>query len=223
MALKNTGPLTRQRLAKLSLSTTHESGELREKVKKLVHELKTNTVDSPHHCGWLHLRIRDLSLEECQAIAEALKVNTDNVTWLNIAPINISLDGLEYIVDSLKTNTRITEVVFCRPSDNDLFDEENDDNYLIPIPIQSLVEVLKVNTSIRELIIANSSITDDDVKTIVNGLKDNTTLTKFYLEENPNLTTKCANYLSELTKSNKTLKETRFEEMSTDDDDDDDQ
>ena len=48
----------------VSSSTSNtDSNELRDKVKILVNELKTNTVDSPDHYGWLHLRITDLSVK----------------------------------------------------------------------------------------------------------------------------------------------------------------
>ena len=54
--------------------TTDQPKELCDKAKLLVHELKRNTVDSPHHWGWLHLRITNLSVEECEAIVNGLSL-----------------------------------------------------------------------------------------------------------------------------------------------------
>jgi hypothetical protein len=146
MSTKYTGPLTRKRLADfesetspsgaVSTTTVKRKG-LRDKVKLLVHELKTNSVDSPHHWGWLHLRVTNLSTEECEAIAEGLKVNTDNVVWLDISPINISFEGLACIIDSLKTNTLMSQLYLHGKPKNDLYDEEDGDDYLIPVPVQS--------------------------------------------------------------------------------------
>jgi hypothetical protein len=121
---------------------------------------------------------------------------------LDIAPINISLEGLARIIDSLRTNARNERLSFSGKPHNDLFDEEDDDNYLIPIPASSLLKVLKVN---------KSSLTDDDVELIINGLKLNSTVTGFYLENNPHLTVRSAQHLSELIQSTKTLKKVWFE------------
>jgi hypothetical protein len=189
--------------------------ELSDEVKLLVQQLEENTIDSPHHWGWFHLEIENLSLQECQAIVEGMKVNT-NVEWLEIKPRDnefkdyseatvkdISLECLSCIVGSLKTNTHITQLYLHA-------DEK--DNYLIPVPTQTLVEVLKVNKSINELTIQNSSITDDDVKTIADdGLKMNTTVTNFHLENNPRLTVQSAHYLSKLIESTEILKNIWFE------------
>ncbi len=79
------------------------------------------------------------------------------------------------------------------------------------MPIQTLAEVLKVNKSINELKIENSSITDD-------GLKMNTTVINFHLENNPHLTIQSAHYLSEFIKSTKTLKKISFQGKSNIDD-----
>jgi hypothetical protein len=192
-----------------------EPEELSDEVQLIVQQLKENTIDSPHHWGWFHLEIENLSIQECQAIVEGMKVNT-NVEWLEIKPRDnefkeyseaivkdISLECLSCIVGSLKTNTHITQLYLHA-------DEK--DNYLIPVPTQTLVEVLKVNKSINELTIQNSSITDDDVKTITNdGLKMNTTVTNFHLENNPRLTAQSAHYLSKLIELTKTLKKIWFE------------
>lgn len=178
---------------------------LRDKVKLLVQELETNIVDSPHLFGWLHLRIKDLTLEECEVIADALKLNNDNVKWLDIAPINISADGLAFIIDSLKTNVNISILHLHGKPDNDLFGEEDNDDYLIPVPAQSLMKVLQINTLLGELMIGNSLIDDSDMKMIIDGLQMNSTLTRFTLEDNPKLTVESAHYLSELIQSSRTL------------------
>ena len=163
-------------------------------------------MDSPHHWGSLHLRVTNLSTEECEAIFEGLKVNNDNVEWLNISSINISSEGLAYIIGSLKTKTRISQLYFHGNPDNDLYNEHDDDDYLVPVPAESLVEVLRANKSVRELSIIDSITTDHDVKTITDGLKMIGPLNDFSLRNNLSLTIESAYYLSELIKLTKTMK-----------------
>ena len=223
MATNYNGSLTRQHPVNmnnevLSSTSNTDSNELRDKVKILVNELKTNTVDSPHHYGWLHLRITDLSVKECEAIVEGLEMNAGNVTWLDISPINISFQGLACIIDTLQTNTRITELHLSGKPDNDLFDETGDENYLITIPAKSLAQVLKVNKTIHNLTIANSHLSDDDMRTIVNGLKLNITLTELHLKANPELTVQSVFYLQKLVESTRTIREIRLDEIPNVDD-----
>ena len=64
---------------------------------------------------------------------------------------------------------------------------------------------LSNNTTLKELVIADGSINDDGVITLVQSLKYNKSITGLYLNNNPDITSASAQSLAELLLHNNTL------------------
>jgi hypothetical protein len=190
-----------------SVIAMETSKELSKEVKTLVQELKSN--NKKFNNGWLKLKIANLSLDDGKAIAEGLAFNK-NVDKFSIGSNNISMECLEYMIDSIKTNSRIRGLYFFGAEDG---------NYLVPVCTRKLVNTLSVNKTIDRLGITRTTVTNNDVKIITDLLKRNTTITEFYLRNNPYLNVQSASYLSELIKTTTTITALAFRGKPNVDDD----
>ena len=126
------------------------------------------------------------SLPQCQDVISKLKENNHYKVYLS--------DSSSYVVQFLLPQLlKIRTITYI----NILSTKVTKDNIIS--------SQLSNNTTLKTLVIANGSINDDGVITLVQSLKYNKSITGLYLYNNPDITSASAQSLAELLLHNNTL------------------
>ena len=128
------------------------------------------------------------SLPQCQDVISKLKENNHNEVYLH--------RSLSYVVQFLLPQLlKIRTITYIRI----YFTKVTKDNIIS--------SQLSNNTTLKTLVIADGSINDDGVITLVQSLKYNKSITYLYLNRNPDITSASAQSLAELLLHNNTLED----------------
>ena len=142
-------------------------------MKQLVQKLKLKTVDI-----WLCIQIENLSIEECEAIANELK-HDQICGLLSINSKKITSECITCIVKSLKTNSRITNLTFAN---NDT--ELDDHPYLSTQCAHHLSELIKSTKTLTSVTLNNKYYANDEWAAVVaNAMKVNQSITFLFMND----------------------------------------
>ncbi|XP_004349225.2 hypothetical protein CAOG_02475 [Capsaspora owczarzaki ATCC 30864] len=146
--------------------------------------------------GWLDLRHNEIGDAEAQAIAEALKVNTETNTIL-LGKNRIGDAGAQAIAEALKVNKSVITLYV-------------EGNQIGDAGAQAIAETLKVNTTLTVLDVSDNQIGDAGAQAIFEAIKVNPTVTFIDLHTNE-IGDAAAQVIAEALKLNKTVAKLRMD------------
>ena len=126
------------------------------------------------------------SLPQCQDVISKLKENNHHMVYLYRSSSYVVQFLLPQLL-KIRTITGIS-IYYTKVTKDNIISSQ-----------------LSNNTTLKELVIANGSINDDGVITLVKSLKYNKSITGLYLFNNPDITSASAQSLAELLLHNNTL------------------
>ena len=136
--------------------------------------------------SWGSVYLTTPSLPQCQDVISKLKENNHHT-------VNLS-DLSSYIVQFLLPQLLKIRTITVISIHSTKVTKDN-----------IISSQLSNNTTLKTLVIANGSINDDGVITLVQSLKYNKSITRLYLYNNPDITSASAQSLAELLLHNNTL------------------
>ena len=137
------------------------------------------------------------TLSQCQEVISKLKENNHHVVILS----NSSSHIVQFLLPQVLKIRRIMRISIWST-------KVTKDNIIS--------SQLSNNTTLKELMITDGSINDDGVITLAQSLKDNKSITRLYLNYNPDVTSASAQSLAELLLHNNTLRALNLEDTNID-------
>ena len=131
------------------------------------------------------------SLPQCQDVISKLKENNHHMVYLHRSSSYVTQFLLPQLL-KIRTITWIS-IWYTKVTKDNIISSQ-----------------LSNNTTLKTLQIANGSINDDEVITLVQSLKYNKSITTLYLHNNPDITSASAQSLAELLLHNNTLEVLRL-------------
>ena len=126
------------------------------------------------------------SLPQCQDVISKLKENNHHTVYLHRSSSYV----VQFLLPQLLKIRTITDISI----------------YYTKVTKDNIISLqLANNTTLKRLVIANGSINDDGVITLVQSLKYNKSITGLHLSNNPDITSASAQSLAELLLHNNTL------------------
>ena len=131
------------------------------------------------------------SPQQCTSVVSELIDELPNVQHYEIYLRSSSADSTLLLLSQLhQTETRLVVI-----SNTPLNDEH----------IYCLTQCLQLSNKLEELVLNNCNITDNGVKSLSNSLLHNNTLTRLYLDNNPQISSDGIQHLLHLLYNNKTI------------------
>ena len=112
--------------------------------------------------------VTDITDEDITHLSTILSSNTTlKVLWLSNC--NITDNRVQYICEGLTKNQTLTELNIGR------------NRQITSVSTSTIADLIQTTTSLTELRLYNTSLNNDDIKTICTSLNKNTTIRKLYL------------------------------------------
>ena len=116
---------------------------------------------------WL-LDVTDITDEDITHLSTMLSSNT-TLKELRLINCNITDNGVRYICEGLTKNQTLTKLNIGR------------NHQITSVSTSTIAELIQTTTSLTTLYLDNTSLNNDDIKTICTSLNKNTTIRKLHL------------------------------------------
>ena len=112
--------------------------------------------------------VTDITDEDMTRLSTILATNT-TLKELDLYNCNITDNGVRYICEGLTKNQTLTEL------------SVRHNRQITSVSTSTIADLIQTTTSLTELYLDNTSLNNDDIKTICTSLTKNTTIRKLYL------------------------------------------
>ena len=112
--------------------------------------------------------VTDITDEDMTHLSTILATNT-TLKELHLYNCNITDNGVRYICEGLTKNQTLTKLGISR------------NRQITSVSTSTIADLIQTATSLTELYLFNTSLNNDDIKTICTSLTKNTTIRKLYL------------------------------------------
>ena len=112
--------------------------------------------------------VTDITDEDMTHLSTILATNT-TLKVLRLSNCNITDNGVRYICEGLTKNQTLTTLSISR------------NHQITSVSTSTIADLIQTTTSLTTLYLYNTSLNNDDIKTICTSLNKNTTIRKLYL------------------------------------------